>query len=239
MDAKDTDASGTLLALVLDPLFASLDKVMAAAPLRDFEGPAFGPGSDPVGREPEGGGAQGTWSDVKAAAWAVHAWGTAATALRALPRTDVVTAYAERFGREADDAEQVLARHAASKLLRRCGLDAALARARQVDLLGDDGESLGPASRTPGLDSKSLGVALRSFYSTLFANPAPDLDDLDDPTRKKRAQDKTHRILSDAHAAVYELADHDVYGDYPDKADFLVHTPSQVRVLLDVQDDDP
>ena len=91
-----------------------------------------------------------------------------------------------------------------------------------------------PRARAPGNLPNTHTRALRSFDSSLFSSPAPDLDALHDPLRKKNASDLVAKILADAHAAVHALANDDDLGGYPNKADFLVHSPDQVRVLLDV-----
>lgn len=227
------DSAGTLLALVLDPVLQAVDAALDAAPLREFAGPATGAAADAVGAEPRGG-APGSAAD--AAAWAVDAFGSCAAELERLPRGDVVDAYAARFARRAAAAGAALAREAASALLRRCGLGPALARAREARLLGAGAASqLGAARDAPGLGADALGAALRSFYSSLFANPAPDVDAVHDEQRRAAARAAVAAILADAHAAVHALVDDDALGGYAAKADFLVHSPQQVRVLLDVE----
>jgi len=196
--------------------------------------------------------------------WAADAFGAAAARLRALEGGgDVLDAYGKRFARRADAAaarsgvprrrpsrraprqpsparveaapQVLLARHAASALLRRCGLEAALDRARTARLLGAD-DARGPAAEVPGLDSRTLGAALRAFYSALFADPAAAADGLSDPGLRAMARRRISVILARAHAAVHALADDDALGGYADKAAFLVHSPAQVRVLLDVEE---
>ena len=66
------------------------------------------------------------------------------------------------------------AREAASRLLRRCGLEPMLLRCRKVELLQARGEVLGPAAEA--ISREALSAALRAFYSALFQDPAPDLD---------------------------------------------------------------
>ena len=141
--------------------------------------------------------------------------------------------YAGRFARRADAAATLVARHAASELLRRCGLEVALERARRVELLQARGEVLGPAAEAPGLDAKALGKALRSFYSALFSDPTPAVAGISDDDRKAAARLLAHATLAKAHGAIHALAADAGTGGYADDS-FLVHSPAQVRVLLDV-----
>ncbi|KAK7253503.1 intra-Golgi vesicle-mediated transport protein [Aureococcus anophagefferens] len=202
-----------------------------AAPLREFAGPATGAAADAVGAEPRGG-APG--SAVDAAAWAVDAFGFCAAELAARRRRRV-DAYAARFARRAAAAGAALAREAASALLRRCGLGPALgARAARLPAPAPRASFGAPRARR-WASARTRGGALRSFYSSLFANPAPDVDAVHDEQRRAAARAAVAAILADAHAAVHALVDDDALGGYPAKADFLVHSPQQVRVLLDVE----
>ena len=131
-------------------------------------------------------------------------------------------------------------RHEASAQLRRCGLELILERARQLALLAgdgadpDDASTLGGcAADAPDLDARRLGAALRTFYSSLFSSATPEFSELASPARRVDARKRVATILADAHERVHQLASDPRHGGYAD-TDFLVHTPQQVRVLLDV-----
>ena len=152
--------------------------------------------------------------------------------LRALPlATPSSTAYAGRFAAFAEACVETCAREAASRLLRRCGLEPMLLRCRKVELLQARGEVLGPAAEA--IPRETLSAALRAFYSALFQDPAPDLDAIAPDGRRAEAKSLCAKILAHAHASIYALAADEATGGYGE-TDFLVHSPDQVRVLLDV-----
>ena len=139
--------------------------------------------------------------------------------------------YAGRFAAFAEACAETCAREAASRLLRRCGLEPMLLRCRKVELLQARGEVLGPAAEA--ISRETLAAALRAFYSALFQDPAPDLDAIAPDGRRAEARSLCAKILAHAHASVYALAADEGTGGYGE-TDFLVHSPDQVRVLLDV-----
>ena len=69
------------------------------------------------------------------------------------------TAYAGRFAAFAEACAETCAREAASRLLRRCGLEPMLLRCRKVELLQARGEVLGPAAEA--ISRETLSAALR------------------------------------------------------------------------------
>ena len=125
--------------------------------------------------------------------------------MRALPlATPSSTAYAGRFAAFAEACAETCAREAASRLLRRCGLEPMLLRCRKVELLQARGEVLGPAAEA--ISRETLSAALRAFYSALFQDPAPDLDAIAPDARRAEAKALCAKILAHAHASVYALA---------------------------------
>ena len=222
-----TEAAGTVVALALDPVLASYKAQLERETARDFAGPPFGAGADAVGS-----GAGDADAVVATAAWCCGASDDACSRLRALPlATPSSTAYAGRFASFAEACAETCAREAASRLLRRCGLEPMLLRCRKVELLQARGEVLGPAAEA--ISREALSAALRAFYSALFQDPAPDLDAIAPDARRAEAKSLCAKILAHAHASVYALAADEGTGGYGE-TDFLVHSPDQVRVLLDV-----
>ncbi|KAH8092732.1 hypothetical protein JL720_4892 [Aureococcus anophagefferens] len=176
----DGDSAGTLLALVLDPVLQSVDAALDAAPLREF-----------AGRRPRRARRRrralaAPGSAVDAAAWAVDAFGFCAAELEALPRGDVVgarRAAARRRWRRAR-ASRV---GAPAPLRPRPG---PRARARPA--------SSAPAPRASSARApawRARRPPLRS-YSSLFANPAPDVDAVHDEQRRAAARAAVAAILA-------------------------------------------
>jgi len=222
-----TEAAGTVVALALDPVLASYKAQLEKETAQDFAGPAYGSGADAVGS-----GSGDADATVETAAWCCGVADDACRRLKALPAvTPASTAYAQRFSAFSEACAETCAREAASRLLRRCGLELMLQRCRKVELLQAKGEVLGPAA--DAISREALSAALRAFSSALFGDPAPDLDAIAPDGRRAEARSLCAKILAHAHASVYALAADENTGGYGE-TDFLVHSPEQVRVLLDV-----
>ena len=88
-----------------------------------------------------------------------------------------------------------------------------------------------PPAECAGLEPTTLAAAMRSFYSSLFSLSLPEFDRLRNPRLAAQARQQIAVELADAHAAVHRLVMAPESG-YSDQS-FLLHTPQQVRVLLD------
>ena len=88
-----------------------------------------------------------------------------------------------------------------------------------------------PPAECAGLEPATLAAAMRSFYSSLFSLSLPEFDRLRNPRLAAQARQQIAVELADAHAAVHRLVMAPESG-YSDQS-FLLHTPQQVRVLLD------
>ena len=183
-----TEAAGTVVALALDPVLASYKAQLERETARDFAGPPFGAGANAVGS-----GAGDADAVVATAAWCC---GAADDACRDCARC----LWRRPRRRRTPDAlpplrsvrRDVRAREAASRLLRRCGLEPMLLRCRKVELLQARGEVLGPAAEA--ISRETLAAALRAFYSALFQDPAPDLDAIAPERRRAEARSLCAKI---------------------------------------------
>jgi hypothetical protein len=95
---------------------------------------------------------------------------------------------------------------------------------------GDSGGS-GPAAHEPGLDAARVESVVKRFYASLFALVMPSFDKLQPLDARDQARRKIALAVADGHAAVY-AAVKDPKNEYADTS-FLLHTPEQVRMLLD------
>ncbi|CAN0043130.1 unnamed protein product, partial [Discosporangium mesarthrocarpum] len=134
-------------------------------------------------------------------------------------------AWVHKLGDEMDTWLGVLVRHQADKVLERCGLAPAI-RASEA-AAGKEG----PACAQPGLDETTLATVLRHFYSSLFSLVMPDFERIRRPGVRADARRTTSLLVAEAHEGIYALAADEASG-YEDKS-FLLHTPEQVRMLLD------
>jgi len=142
----------------------------------------------------------------------------------------------EWFESLANFALESMARHAASDLLRKTNLAPILEFARLAAALDNDVTALeGPAVNQISYDT--LNSALRAFYSTLFSSPTPDFKTIYDRDDRATARRATATILANAHHVLSVFVKDPTLGGYQDTS-FLVHTTRQVRVLLDLDDDD-
>jgi hypothetical protein len=88
-----------------------------------------------------------------------------------------------------------------------------------------------PASQQPGLDAASVEAVVKRFYASLFALVMPSFDKLQPLDARDAARRQIALAVADGHAAVY-AAVKDPANEYADTS-FLLHTPEQVRMLLD------
>ncbi|CBN75179.1 conserved unknown protein [Ectocarpus siliculosus] len=126
---------------------------------------------------------------------------------------------------EMDKWLGVLVRHQADKVLERCGVAQAVRAAAAAE-----GQT-GPMNEVPGLQERSLSAVLRSFYSSLFTLVMPDFERLRRPGTRADARRSTAMLVAEAHETVHRLVSREDSG-YADRS-FLLHTPEQVRMLLD------
>lgn len=225
---NQSDGAAPLASSLLEPLYQKLDTCLYAQ--RDFLTLDF------IGQETKTSltradlGKAYDWSESDACVFVANAAGAAANMLKPLSAPSNFLDIAKR-------ALDALAAQEASALLRRCKLDAILDRARRAKLIGGGEDVLdalgGPAARA--IPAGDLAAALRAFYSSLFSSATPELKALVDPHHRAQARKAIARRLADAHATVHAFASDPVLGGYDDLA-FLVHTPRQVKVLLDVDD---
>ncbi|KAJ1448494.1 oligomeric Golgi complex subunit 6 [Pelagophyceae sp. CCMP2097] len=132
-----------------------------------------------------------------------------------------------------DSALDSLARHEAADKLRQCGLDAILDFARHAALLDDQaGAKPAGGAAAEHVDTATLSTALRTFYSSLFSLRMPGVELVAEPQLRDRARTAVAALLADAHEAIHAVAMDEHRGAYDDTS-FLVHSPQQVRVLLD------
>lgn len=229
-DAGDDDGRN-LAKQILDPAIAKLKVCLALADQRTFAS-----SDDLIGRENPPTrvnrrelGAAFDWSNSDACVFVAN--NAAAAKVQLSPNAE-----ASLFDELIEDALIGLAAHETSNVLRRCKLAPALEYAHKAELLRGDLQALGgPASAfAPPAD---LADALRTFYSSLFSDATPELADLADPGHRSRTRKVIAKGLAKAHATLHALVTDPRIGNYDDSS-FLVHTPRQVYVLLDCEDDD-
>eukprot|EP00903_Cladosiphon_okamuranus_P006045 g5962.t1 len=126
---------------------------------------------------------------------------------------------------EMDKWLGVLVRHQADKVLERCGVAQAVRAAEAA------AERKGAVNDLPGLQERPLSAVLRSFYSSLFTLVMPDFERLRRPGTRADARRSTALLVAEAHETVHRLVSREDSG-YEDRS-FLLHTPEQVRMLLD------
>ncbi|CAM9314341.1 unnamed protein product [Pylaiella littoralis] len=126
---------------------------------------------------------------------------------------------------EMDKWLGVLVRNQADKVLERCGV------AQAVRAAGAAAGRTGAVNELPGLQERTLSAVLRSFYSSLFTLVMPDFERLRRPGTRADARRSTALLVAEAHEAVHRLVSQEDSG-YADRS-FLLHTPEQVRMLLD------
>ncbi|CAM9239277.1 unnamed protein product [Ascophyllum nodosum] len=131
---------------------------------------------------------------------------------------------------DMDEWLGVLVRHQADKVLERCGLAQAVRAADAVAAAKGKGH-IGVISERPGLQESTLSAVLRSFYSSLFTLVMPDFERLRRPGTRADARRSTALLVAEAHETIYRLVSRPDSG-YADRS-FLLHTPEQVRMLLD------
>ena len=86
----------------------------------------------------------------------------------------------------------------------------------------------------PGLGAEELGRALREMYSSLFSLAMPQFDRLQSPRLRMQARRSMALALSQAHKTLYDAIMRPGAG-YDGPMAIVVHTPAQVRTLLDVE----
>ena len=92
-------------------------------------------------------------------------------------------------------------------------------------------------SDQPGCSEDYVASVLRAFYSSLFSyvTMSPQLDRLLDPIQRESARRATAEIIAKVHHDIHELVQRPTCG-YASHAVMLVHTPAEVRVLLNCSD---
>ncbi|KAJ8605156.1 hypothetical protein CTAYLR_000341 [Chrysophaeum taylorii] len=227
---------------LVDSLVAAVVRKLERSTLagRDFHKTGDFVGRDPVPqsrRRRKDYGEAADWTPSDSRLFVANTAAAASRAFWSLQRERPPAAAAVRtFDQIAAAALDDLAKHEASNILRRCKLAPILEHARRADLVDDVDVLGGRAANLPGLEPPALAAALRTFYSSLFSNPTPDLSALVDAQARATTRNSIATILARAHETVYALASDPLRGGYDDTS-FLVHTPRQVSVLLDCDDD--
>eukprot|EP00635_Sarcinochrysidales_sp_CCMP3193_P004958 CAMPEP_0118918400 /NCGR_PEP_ID=MMETSP1166-20130328/17895_1 /TAXON_ID=1104430 /ORGANISM="Chrysoreinhardia sp, Strain CCMP3193" /LENGTH=827 /DNA_ID=CAMNT_0006858701 /DNA_START=56 /DNA_END=2539 /DNA_ORIENTATION=- len=242
-DTGDDDPPSALVGPTVAAVVARLREVLGTAPqVRDFasETDFVGAQRERVEKTRAARASFGDaldWTAADACVFVANNARAAATALKApFPGRDGAAPFASIFDALNLDAVDLLSKHAASDLLRRAKLDVALDLARRATVVNDDPAAFGKPARER-LPKDALAASLRAFYSSLFASPTPDFKALTDQRDRDVAKRKNNKRIADAHERLYTFASDPGLANYDDTS-FLVHTPRQVRVLLDCDDDD-
>ncbi|CAM9217699.1 unnamed protein product [Phaeothamnion confervicola] len=148
-----------------------------------------------------------------------------AAALGGTSAAAAVAPWRGQLDHEVETWMAVLVEDQAERVLERCGLARAL---HQLQLTAGHGA---PASARPGLDGATLAAVMQSFYSSLFALVLPDFERVTAPAVRAAARRRTALRVAEAHDTVH-AAVRDPANGYRDTS-FLVHTPAQVRMILD------
>jgi hypothetical protein len=118
----------------------------------------------------------------------------------------------------------VLARHEAAQVLDRSGLATLLGRF-------EVNARHGALADQPGLDGDAVARTMKGFYASLFALAMPSFDRLQPLDGRAAARRQIAEALAGAHQGVFDAVT-DPAHRYLDQS-FLLHTPDQVRMLLD------
>jgi conserved oligomeric Golgi complex subunit 6 len=119
----------------------------------------------------------------------------------------------------------VLVKQEAEAVLESSGLSELL---RMIQAMASQ---VGTASEMPGLDVTSVGAVMRRFYASLFQIVMPTLDRLIPMDERSEARRSIALNIADSHATVHAFVSNPKNG-YNDTS-FLLHSPEQVRMLLD------
>mmetsp|Transcript_32539 Transcript_32539/g.52727 ORF Transcript_32539/g.52727 Transcript_32539/m.52727 type:complete len:649 (-) Transcript_32539:193-2139(-) len=115
------------------------------------------------------------------------------------------------------------------QILHRCGL---MDKLQALQSSSDK-----PLSTVIGMDAQSLTDSLRAFYASLFALGSlviPQCDRIVDQKLRNTARQGVAQSVAATHSALYS-AIMDPKNGYQDPASILLHTPDQVRTLLNVE----
>ena len=86
----------------------------------------------------------------------------------------------------------------------------------------------------PGLDAQSIKAVIDRFLKSLFSLSMPEFDSLSSPRLRTSARNATASAIANAYERLY-IAMHDRGGYTSEQLEeILVHSPQQVRQLLDV-----
>lgn len=138
--------------------------------------------------------------------------------------------WVERLKAEMETWLALLVRYQSEAVLERTGLGPLLERAVAVA-----SSSSGALSATAGLDAETVGGVMKVFYQGLFS--LPQFEKLDDPRVRARARQRTSKVIAEEHETAHELFSKGENG-YPEAWKFLIHTPEQVRILLDCEEEE-
>lgn len=151
------------------------------------------------------------------------------SSLATCPGAAAAAAWAAKLGEEIETWLDLLVRSQSEVVLERSGLGPLVERAQAVAA-----SSSGTLSATAGLDSVTVGQTLKGFYQGLFA--LPQFERLQDPRMRARARQRTSALIAQEHEKAHVLFSKPEHG-YPDHQTFLVHTPEQVKILLDCDEE--
>jgi len=138
--------------------------------------------------------------------------------------------WVERLKAEMETWLALMVKYQSEAVLERTGLGPLLERAVAVAA-----SSSGTLSATAGLDAGTVGEVMKGFYQGLFSSP--QFEKLDDPRMRARARQRTSKVIAEGHETAYKLFSKGENG-YPEAGKFLIHTPEQVRILLDCEEEE-
>jgi len=149
---------------------------------------------------------------------------SSASSLSSTLHGKAVEEWDEQLKQEVGTWVGVLVRHESSQVLEQSGLAPLL---QTVEVM----RRHGPLATQPGCDAQSVEKVMRLFYASLFALVMPSFERLEPVEERNACRRLIAAAIADAHAQVHALVV-DPLNSYVDQS-FLVHTPDQVRMLLD------
>ena len=134
-------------------------------------------------------------------------------------------AWVGKLDAEVETWVGVLVKHEAGRMLSDCGMASLLETAEVMKLHG-------AASEQQGLEPETVERVMHAFYSSLFALVMPSFDRLTPPTARAAARKAIALQIVAAHDSVNAMV-RDPANKYTNAEACLLHTPEQVRMLLD------
>jgi len=149
----------------------------------------------------------------------------ASTIQNALKSYDFVSHWVNKLVEEIGSWSDVLVREHADTMLRDCGLETKLRI-----MSSESGKRI---CDIEGLRSDELRASLKVFYSKVFSLTMPQFDRVQDSRLRSEARRSMCVILAGSHKVAFDSI-MDSKSGYADPMSVVVHNPSRVRTLLDV-----